>query len=75
MIVLGADLEKAMWLVVELETIARPYYLSLTLGDSFILTDEQIAVPARAFATYGLQEMPETGTRAARLCRPKTKTP
>ena len=58
MVALGANLEKAMWLAVELETIARQYYLSLALGDPFILTDEQIAETARGFATYGLQDTP-----------------
>jgi L-fuculose-phosphate aldolase len=59
MIALGANLDKAMWLAVELETIARQYYLSLALGDPFILTDEQIAETARGFATYGLQDPPQ----------------
>ena len=59
MIAVGANLEKAMWLAVELETIARQYYLSLALGDPFILTDEQIAETARAFSTYGLKDAPE----------------
>ena len=58
MVALGANLEKAMWLAVELETIARQYYLSLALGDPFILSDEQIAETARGFATYGLQDTP-----------------
>jgi L-fuculose-phosphate aldolase len=58
MVALGANLEKAMWLAVELETIARQYYLSLALGDPFILTAEQIAETARGFATYGLQDTP-----------------
>jgi L-fuculose-phosphate aldolase len=73
MIALGANLDRAMWLAVELETIARQYYLSLALGDPFILTDEQIAETARAFSTYGLQDLPETketGTRASRAKRP-----
>ena len=69
MIALGANLDKAMWLAVELETIARQYYLSLALGDPFILTDEQIAETARGFSTYGLQDKPETHSRAAKLRR------
>ena len=69
MIALGANLDKAMWLAVELETIARQYYLSLALGDPFILTDEQIAETARGFSTYGLQDKPKTHSRAARLRR------
>jgi len=73
LIAVGANLDKAMWLAVELETIARQYYLSLALGSPFILTDEQIAETARGFLTYGLQDLPEpkeTGTRASRAKRP-----
>ncbi len=55
MIALGANLDKAMWLAVELETIARQYYLSLALGSACILSDEEIAETARGFSTYGLQ--------------------
>ena len=32
MLVAGATLERAMWLAVELETLAKQYYLSLCLG-------------------------------------------
>jgi L-fuculose-phosphate aldolase len=32
MIATGASLDKAMWLAVELETIARQYYLALAIG-------------------------------------------
>lgn len=55
MIALGADLDKAMWRAVELETIARQYYLSLALGAPVILTDDEIAETAKGFETYGLQ--------------------
>jgi L-fuculose-phosphate aldolase len=55
MIAVGANLDKAMWLAVELETIARQYYLSLALGAPVILSDEEIAETARGFSTYGLQ--------------------
>jgi L-fuculose-phosphate aldolase len=63
MLTLGSNLEKAMWHAMELETIARQYYLSLALGDPFILSDEQIAETARGFATYGLRDAPR-GTPA-----------
>jgi L-fuculose-phosphate aldolase len=59
MIALGANVDKAMWLAVELETIARQYYLSLVLGDPVILSDEQIEETARGFAGYGLQDPPK----------------
>ena len=41
MIALGANLDKAMWLAVELETLARQYYLSLALDSRIILSDEE----------------------------------
>lgn len=56
MVVVGADLDKAMWLAVELETLARQYCLSLQLGDPYVLTDAEIADTAKSFSTYGLQE-------------------
>ena len=55
MIAVGSNLEKAMWLAVELETIARQYYLSLALGTPHILSEEEIAETLKGFSTYGLQ--------------------
>ena len=72
MIALGANLDKAMWLAVELETIARQYYLSLVLGNPVILSDEQIEETARGLATYGLQDPPmakRSATGSRRLKR------
>ena len=73
MIALGANLEKAMWLAVEFETIARQYYLSLALGDPFILTDEQIAETAGAFASYGLQDAPPAKLAKQAKAAPKRR--
>ena len=56
MIVAGPDLAKAMWLAVELETIARQYYLSLQAGGPVLLSDSEIAETMRGFSTYGVQE-------------------
>jgi L-fuculose-phosphate aldolase len=66
MLALGGSLEKAMWHAMELETLARQYYLSLALGDPFILSDEQIAEVARGFATYGLRDAPRGRTAPKR---------
>jgi L-fuculose-phosphate aldolase len=63
MIALGANLDKAMWLAVELETIARQYYLSLALGNPVILSDGEIAETTSGFSTYGLQDSPKAKTR------------
>jgi L-fuculose-phosphate aldolase len=66
MIALGANLDKAMWLAVELETISRQYYLSLVLGNPHVLTDAQIEETARGFATYGLQDPAKTKAKPKR---------
>ena len=55
MIVTGPTLAKAMWLAVELETLAKQYCLALQLGAPVILTDAEIAATMRGFASYGLQ--------------------
>ena len=56
MVVVGATLAKAMWLAVELETIAHQYCLSLQIGQPHVLSDAEIANAAKSFSTYGLQE-------------------
>jgi L-fuculose-phosphate aldolase len=73
MIALGANLDKAMWLAVELETIAKQYYLSLALGNPVILSDEQIAETAGGFATYGLQDTPPAKAAKRTKAAPKRK--
>ncbi|BBK38393.1 fructose-bisphosphate aldolase [Allostella sp. ATCC 35155] len=61
MIAMGANLDKAMWLAVELETIAKQYYHALLLpGGPMLLSPEQIADARRGFATYGLQDRKPT---------------
>ena len=56
MIVAGSSIPRAMWLAVELETIARQYCLSLQTGTPVILSDAEIAEAARSFSTYGLKK-------------------
>ncbi|MBV9811569.1 MAG: class II aldolase/adducin family protein [Acetobacteraceae bacterium] len=55
MIVVGPNLARAMWLAVELETIARQYVLSLQTGTPVILSEAEIAEAARGFSSYGMQ--------------------
>ena len=56
MIATGPSLAKAMWLAVELETIAKQYYLSLLIGGPNLLSDDQIAETLKAFGSYGLRD-------------------
>ena len=61
MIVVGPTLAKAMWLAVELETLAKQYCLALQLGSPVILSDEEVADTAKSFANYGLDPSRERG--------------
>ncbi len=54
MIVVGPSLQKAMWLAVELETLARQYYQSLLIGGPHILTDAELAEAMASLSGYGL---------------------
>lgn len=63
MIAAGATLEKAMWLAVELETLARQYYLSLAIGGPVLLSDAQIAETRAAFGSYGIKETKNAAQR------------
>jgi L-fuculose-phosphate aldolase len=60
MIATGTSLEKAMWLAVELETIARQYYLALAIGGPVLLTETEINEAAAAFGSYGMQDQSST---------------
>jgi L-fuculose-phosphate aldolase len=54
MIAIGPTLERAMWLAVELETIARQYYHCLVIGGAVILDDDEIERVRARFAGYGV---------------------
>ena len=56
MIAIGETLAKAMWRAVELETIARQYYLSLQIGGPVLLSNAAIESTLKGFANYGMQE-------------------
>jgi L-fuculose-phosphate aldolase len=53
MIATGANLDKAKWLAVELETIAKQYYLTLAIGGPVVLPDAEIAHVIERFKDYG----------------------
>ncbi len=56
MIAAGSDLDRAMWLAVELETLARQYFNTLLIGGPVLLGEAEIADAAKSFANYGLQD-------------------
>ena len=53
MIAVGASLSKAMWLAVEVETLARQYHGCLQLGEPPLLPKEEIERVRLKMADYG----------------------
>jgi L-fuculose-phosphate aldolase len=60
----GSDVRRALWLAVEIETLARQYYLSLALDNVQILPDAEITRVIEKFKNYGPRQKPAK-TRAA----------
>ncbi len=54
-IAVGSTLDKAMWLAVELETLAKQYLLSLQIGGPVLLTEREIEEALSGFASYGVK--------------------
>jgi len=54
-IAIGSTLDKAMWLAVELETLAKQYLLSLQIGGPVLLTQREIEEALAGFASYGVK--------------------
>ena len=56
MIVIGSSLEKALWLAVEVETLARQYHGCLQIGEPPLLSREEIERVRRKMSGYGLSD-------------------
>lgn len=56
MIALGNSLDKALWLAVEVETLARQYHGCLQIGKPPLLTSAEIERVRQKFAGYGLSD-------------------
>lgn len=54
-VVTGDTLARALWRMVELETLAKGYVTSLSIGTPKILNAEQMTEVKKAFADYGLK--------------------
>jgi L-fuculose-phosphate aldolase len=52
----GPTLDRALWLAVELETLAKQYTLTKLIGGAHILPDDEIARVVEKFQVYGPQE-------------------
>lgn len=58
MIAVGPDLERALWLASELETLASQYYHALLIGGPVLLSDAEIEQARTGYVAHG----PATGT-------------
>jgi L-fuculose-phosphate aldolase len=56
MVVVGANLARALWLAGELEALAHQYYHILAIGGGHVLSPAQIAETAKGFESYGVQD-------------------
>lgn len=54
-LVTGDSLARAMWRMVELETLAKGYITSLNIGSPTLLTDAEMEEVETAFHSYGLK--------------------
>ncbi len=59
MIACADTLERAMWLAVEVETLARQYVNCLQLGEPSVLSPEEIENVAKRISNYGLYSQPK----------------
>jgi L-fuculose-phosphate aldolase len=58
MIVVGPNLKKAMWLAVEVETLAAQYWRALQIGKPNILSKAEIGRVIDKFKSYGQAKEP-----------------
>jgi L-fuculose-phosphate aldolase len=56
MIAVGTRLSPAMWLAVEVETLARQYHGALQIGEPPVLSEEEIENVIKRMASYGLRD-------------------
>ena len=73
MIATGPTLDKALWLAIELETIARQYYLSLAIGGPVLLSDAEIEHVKERFKSYGPRPKAAANDEAAAQAPAKGK--
>lgn len=60
-VAVGPTLQRALWLMVELETLAKQYILSLQIGGPIVLEDARIAETMAGIAGYGAGAKGSTG--------------
>jgi L-fuculose-phosphate aldolase len=72
LIACGPNLNKALWLAAEVETLARQYIAALQVGETHILPDDEIARVVEKFKNYGPRQQPG-GIQAKTKAKSKPK--
>jgi L-fuculose-phosphate aldolase len=67
----GSNVKRALWLAVEVETLARQYYLSLSIEGARILPDDEIVRVKEKMKSYGHRAKPPAAAAPRRLLRKK----
>lgn len=75
MIATGPDLEKAMWLALEVETLCKQYAAALQIGTPHILPDDEIARTVEKFRTYGPNALKPAGSPGDAREQPGSRAP
>jgi L-fuculose-phosphate aldolase len=58
MVATGRDLQEAMWLAAEVETLCKQYAVALQIGTPCVLEDAEIQATVEKFQQYGLRREP-----------------
>jgi L-fuculose-phosphate aldolase len=70
----GSNVKRALWLAVEVETLARQYYLSMAIEGARILPDDEIQRVKEKMKSYGHRTKPAAAAAAKAPRKPlKTK--
>jgi len=56
MICFHDNLDKALWLAIEVETLAKQYWHACQMGEPVLLSDDEMAEVIEKFKTYGKQD-------------------
>jgi L-fuculose-phosphate aldolase len=66
----GPNLDRALWLAVEIETLCRQYWTAMLAGKPVILSDDQMTSVLKRFKTYGKQSSELDKSQASAVLAP-----
>ncbi|XWN34443.1 MAG: class II aldolase/adducin family protein [Devosia sp.] len=70
LIACGPSLPKALWLAVEMETLAQQYVIAKSAGEPVVLSDKEIGVVIEKFKSYGPRRKDEAVAEPTKAAEP-----